>query len=230
MHPIIALYASQLIQSFPEDKREMYLHVYDLADEFLSIADGIACMAGLKTARPSDAKDGGACRLRGLRIGGWNRVEEFATWLSMMYHMDYHTIMYAVSSGERVGAFVFLPLSEKTYNRIIRGELSDRELKPDDIESPSRFVYMLVLDDYSPEHHVPSIRVPDESRLLAHIHLMLWQIAYFTRGRLSDRPVIVSTERIPDYVKRTRRQGFRPIDTCMKGTGFPIRLLRDPDE
>ncbi len=229
MDSAITSHTERLIRSFADDAREMYLHMYDLPGEFLAIAEGIARMDGYKTAKPSDLQDAQACLASGLQNGGWSSVDEFASWLAKMHRAEPHTVMYAVHSGRRVGAFVTLPLSERGYQRIIRGEVHERDLTSDDLHprSGSKHVELFVLDDYA--YHIPPISM-SEGIAVAQMHLMLVQIAYFTRGLRPYRPVIFAVARIPQYADRLRNHGFRNVGQQIAGASAPIYVLQHPDE
>jgi hypothetical protein len=165
---------------------------------------------------------------RGIEKMAWPSLDEYAGWLMGMLRKDYRTVMFAVARHKkewvRIAAVVVLPLTESAFNRFCAGEISERELTPDDLQPRSKYLLIHAMSDEC----VPGIS--DSQRSRAQAHCVMYQCAYFTRLLKPLHPVAVTIKTNPQYADRLHRHGYREIGVCMRGSDYPIMVLRHPSE
>lgn len=187
---------------------------------------------GYKYARPGESLDEVSCLERG--VGIFRRsVEDYASWLAAMWRKERRAVMFAVvprrrggrEVRQRVGVSVVLPLVERAFRQFTSGEISDEELGPEDLETPSRYAFLHAIGQMN---RLSGFTVRERTR--AEAHAVLYQLACLTYGIRPFRPVVVSVLTNPQYERRLRRMGYRENGARVPGTNVPVVLLRPPRE
>ena len=166
----------------------------------------------------------GASRPRAIEVGAGIRgmsVAAASGWLGTMYVPPYRTIMFAADRGERVGAFIALPVTREVYEAIAGGRMRPEEITPARLAAgDSRYVWIETLTAFGKGF---DMTVADRSR--AERHTFMYMLAYFTRAAVPRRAIPFAVAGNPLYDDRLERHGFTRTGHAMKGTNFPVRAL-----
>lgn len=213
----------KLISGPFRDDDSMYMQ--NPYDDFITAARMVVHTVGHKMAEPGEPLDEAACLHRGsLKMG--RTIEEYAGWLrDITRNRLYRAAMFYLVNRRRVGVTVLLPLKERSFERLCSGRLREDHLEPDDLESPSRFLFMAAMSDGQGCRGVSPL-----ARTMAQSNVFLYQMTYLTRGIRPFRPVIASFAANAHYEALFRAQGLVPNGHHLMGTDFPILVLRHPDE
>lgn len=203
-----------------QEREECYVH--NPAVEILAIAHAVVSNVGRTNGA---AGDGLTDLRRGEAVMG-RTAAEYARWLLAVHARDNRAVMYTVTAGGRkVGASVVFATPPGVAERFFAGELSDREMTPDDVLRNGRFLYVNAV---TPFDAVRDVSAAD--REAAEVRCVFFQAAYFARGLKPLRPVSYMIPGNELIRERLLRFGYRPTGHVMKGTDKPVMHLRSPAE
>jgi len=214
---------------FFESRDEMYCR--NRADTVLA-AQTIVMGIGEKIAQPGEPVDDESCLRRGEKTmqRSW---EDYRDWLNSMRTREPRSVMFSIlrreskragTKQQRASISVILPLTENAYHRLLKGEAFDHELTPDDLQTPSKHVFVNSL------HPLQHARVTIEEQTAAEVHCVGYQLAYLTRGLRPFRPVVITFISNPESRERLCALGYQPTGTSMRETDKPIFQLAHPKE
>lgn len=207
-----------LISKSFRDQEPMYM--VDPYEDYMIAARMVMHTAGYKMAEPGEALDEAACLRRGAEKMG-RTIEEYAGWLrDITRNRFYRAAMFYLVGRQRVGVTVVLPLKERAFGRLCSGEMQEDHIEADDLESPSRHLFMAAMSD---GQGVP--KVADLRRTVAQTNAFLYQMAYLTRRIEPLRPTIASFAANAHFAELLGSQGFAPNGHRLKGTDFPVLIL-----
>lgn len=227
--------------TMPEDFAQLLMGQYRATDDLFIRNPSIEIPAAANLILKSVGRmvGGGA---PGIDESNWQNMaervrgtshDEYSSWLEKMWEKVPQSLMLAMATTERtpfrrvvVGQVVTLPLNESAFRRIVEGELGDKSLTPEDLQNPSRYLYIHVLAHPA---EVEGITVAQMNQ--AHATSLFYQLSYFTRGRDARRPVIATIGLIPAFRSRLQRFGYRENGHRMPGyTNAPIMVLHPKGE
>jgi hypothetical protein len=121
---------------------------------------------------------------------------------------------------------VTIPLTPDAAARFRGGELSDFDIKPSDIRSPSGFVHINSVAE------MPGMmqQYGEKAFTRAQSHCMLYQMAYFTRrpSQIDWPPTFMAIAAVPDHVEKMRAAYYVETGSCLPGTDYKIMALERP--
>jgi hypothetical protein len=161
---------------------EMY--VCDPEREIPVIAEIVVRRVGELISIPTEPRDAASSLERGQK---WMQrtVKEYSDWLLAKHKKDKHSVMYVVhrmvtEQGEfirRVGVTVAFGITQPTFDALAAGTIIDKEIKADDVQSPSQHVFINALFR---NYDADELTVAEYSTV--EVNSILIQIAYFVRS------------------------------------------------
>jgi hypothetical protein len=203
----------------------------DIADAARIVEDWL----GRTVAKPGEWLVGVTPGLHPRSSMGWTSRDHYERWLLSLLDAQYRSLMFPVvrvggdgtEEWRRVGVSVMVPLSESAFLRMVAGELNDQDLTAKELQSPTRYIYIhaMIDDDRLP----PGVTALQ--RAAAEAQCFMYQLAYFTRGIKPFNPVLVTIVTCRLFEERLRRQHFREVGKCLRGTKarivqFPLRTAK----
>jgi hypothetical protein len=162
---------------------------------------------------------------QGLRIGGWS-LAEFSSWLLAMQEAEPRCLMFGVCKGIRVGAPIVVPLTKTAYYQLAEGSLSHKDVKPEHVCSPSRYIWIVAIGEPTTWSGLKSTEIAR-----AQTRCLMYQLAYFSRSKETRRPLILTGCCSPHMVRRCAGLGFRPNGKIICGSDkLELMTLWPPEE
>jgi len=217
------------IKSYRPRENMSCVNAKDIADA----AKTIILATGEKNAKPNEVLDQAISFQRGEQDIK-TTFRDYCKWLKRMSGREPRSVMFPVVSRKskrcgttqrRCGVSVVFSLTEDAYTRILKGEISDLSLSPDDLLPRSQYLF---IEAVSPSFEIRKLK--QNARTSAEVKCLMFQLAYFTRGMSKLRPKILTLISNPGYQQLLFGLGFQHTGTCLYDSTYPLVQLAPPLE